>query len=203
MKPYIVALSGGIASGKSTVEKLFAQLGVPIVDADIIAHQVVAKGQPALAAIARHFGEHLLQADGSLNRSQLRQLIFNDESQRQWLNQLLHPIINQQTQQQFAQVKQPYLLWVVPLLVENNLQKSADRVLIITTDPAIQLERLQKRDNIDKSLAEKMLSSQASNLARLAVADDIIDNNQDLSSLTEKVQRLHKQYLQLSQARPL
>lgn len=118
---YIVALTGGIGSGKSTVANAFANLGVPLVDADIIARQVVEPGTSALAAIASRYGENILQQDGSLNRAALRQKIFSEQQEKAWLNSLLHPLIQQETQRQLAGIDQPYALWVVPLLVENGL----------------------------------------------------------------------------------
>ncbi|QIQ21835.1 dephospho-CoA kinase [Zophobihabitans entericus] len=195
---YIVALTGGIASGKSTVEKLFARLGVPIVDADIIARQVVEKGTVALQKITEHFGDGILHTDGSLNRAKLRTIIFSHEAERLWLNQLLHPIIQQETLRQFEQIKAPYLLWVNPLLIENNLQFCANRVLLIDVKPEIQISRLKNRDNITEDLAKNMISSQASNTVRRLHADDIIENNYSTEELTALVNTLHAKYLELS-----
>ena len=193
--PYIVALSGGIASGKSTIANLFAQLGVPIIDADVIARQVVQIGTEAYKLIVKHFSQEILLSNNELDRSQLREIIFNNDHERLWLNNLLHPIIQEQTQIQIAQQTAAYVIWVVPLLVENNLHNFADRVLMVDTPEQLQLERLIQRDNIDKSLAQKMISSQISSKKRLAYADDIIVNNGDLTSLTAQVNKLHHQYL--------
>ncbi len=193
--PYIVALSGGIASGKSTIANLFAQLGVPIIDADVIARQVVQIGTEAYKLIVKHFSQEILLPNNELDRSQLREIIFNNDHERLWLNNLLHPIIQEQTQIQIAQQTAAYVIWVVPLLVENNLHNFADRVLMVDTPEQLQLERLIQRDNIDKSLAQKMISSQISSKKRLTYADDIIVNNGDLTSLTAQVNKLHQQYL--------
>ena len=193
--PYIVALSGGIASGKSTIANLFAQLGVPIIDADVIARQVVQIGTEAYKLIVKHFSQEILLPNNELDRSQLREIIFNNDHERLWLNNLLHPIIQEQTQIQIAQQTAAYVIWVVPLLVENNLHNFADRVLMVDTPEQLQLERLIQRDNIDKSLAQKMISSQISSKKRLTYADDIIVNNGDLISLTAQVNKLHQQYL--------
>ena len=125
---YIVALSGGIASGKTTIANLFAQLGVPIIDADVIARQVVAIGTSALTQIVKHFSQEILLANGELDRSQLREIIFNNDHERLWLNNLLHPIIAQETQKQFAEQTAPYVIWVVPLLIENNLHQLRTQV---------------------------------------------------------------------------
>ncbi|MCX8583581.1 MULTISPECIES: dephospho-CoA kinase [unclassified Gilliamella] len=192
---YIVALSGGIASGKSTIAHLFAQLGVPIIDADIIARQVVEVGTPALEQITKHFSQEILLENGELDRSQLREIIFNNDHERLWLNNLLHPIIAQETQKQFAQQTKPYVIWVVPLLIENNLHQLADRVLMIDIPEALQLERLINRDRISESLAKKMVATQVCLTDRLAFADDIIVNDGDLESLKIQVDNLHKQYL--------
>ncbi|MCX8663050.1 dephospho-CoA kinase [Gilliamella sp. B2911] len=192
---YIVALSGGIASGKSTIAHLFAQLGVPIIDADIIARQVVEVGTPALEQITKHFSQEILLENGELDRGQLREIIFNNDHERLWLNNLLHPIIAQETQKQFAQQTNPYVIWVVPLLIENNLHQLADRVLMIDIPEALQLERLINRDRISESLAKKMIATQVCLTDRLAFADDIIVNDGDLESLKIQVDNLHKQYL--------
>ncbi|NUA43555.1 Dephospho-CoA kinase [Dickeya solani] len=128
---YIVALTGGIGSGKSTVAQGFATLGATIVDADVIARQVVAPGQPALTAIVEYFGLEILQPDGALNRSALRERIFSSPEDKRWLNALLHPLIQQETRRQLAAVTTPYALWVVPLLVENQLQGQAQRILVV------------------------------------------------------------------------
>ena len=129
--PYIVALSGGIASGKSTIANLFAQLGVPIIDADVIARQVVEIGTDAYKVIVKHFSQEILLPNNEIDRSQLRDIIFNNDHERLWLNNLLHPIIQEQTQIQIAQQTVAYVIWVVPLLVENNLHNLADRVLMV------------------------------------------------------------------------
>ncbi|MCX8650091.1 dephospho-CoA kinase [Gilliamella sp. B2776] len=193
--PYIVALSGGIASGKSTIANLFAQLGVPIIDADVIAKQVVQIGTDAYKQIVKHFSQEILLPNNELDRSQLREIIFNNDHERLWLNNLLHPIIQEQTQIQIAQQTTAYVIWVVPLLVENNLHHYADKVLMVDTPEQLQLERLIQRDNIDKLLAQKMISSQISSQKRLTYADDIIVNNGDLTLLTAQVNKLHQQYL--------
>lgn len=193
--PYVVALSGGIASGKSTIANLFDKFGVPIIDADIIARQVVQIGSDAFNQIVKHFSQEILLANGELDRSQLREIIFNNDHERLWLNHLLHPIIQQETQKQIAMQSATYVIWVVPLLVENNLHTLADRVLIIDTPVSLQLARLVKRDNISESLAKKMILSQVSLQKRLSYADDIIVNDGNLASLTAQVNQLHQQYL--------
>lgn len=197
--PYIVALSGGIASGKTTVANLFAQLGVPVVDADIIARQLVEPGSLALQHLISHFGSQILLPSGELNRAKLREIIFRSDKERQWLNQYLHPLIQQETQRQISQLNAPYVLWVVPLLIENNLQSLANRIVIIDTPEEIQQNRLQLRDNIDKNLARNMILSQTTNEKRLSYADDIINNNNQIADLKVQVENLHNMYLKLSQ----
>ena len=187
---YIVALTGGIGSGKSTVADAFSRLGIKIIDADIIARQVVEPGTPALKAIEDHFGQSILTADGTLNRRQLRERIFADASEKHWLNALLHPIIHQETQRQIAAANSPYVVWVVPLLVENQLQKRADRVLVVDVSPETQIQRTMTRDHVSREHAEQILGAQ-----RLAVADDVINNNGAPDAIASDVARLHSQYL--------
>ena len=192
---YTVALTGGIGSGKTTVANAFSRLGVNVVDADIIARQVVAPGTPALTAISAHFGTDIINADGSLNRRLLRERIFSSPAEKSWLNALLHPLIHQETQRQLAQTTSPYALWVVPLLVENQLQSKADRVLVIDVAPEIQISRTMERDGVTREHAEHILAAQATREARLAVADDIIDNNGAPDAVASDVARLHAAYL--------
>ncbi|MEQ9773121.1 dephospho-CoA kinase [Pectobacterium jejuense] len=195
---YIVALTGGIGSGKSTVADEFAKLGATIVDADIIARQVVEPGEPALDAIRLRFGDAMLNTDGSLNRAALRQQIFSSPEEKQWLNNLLHPLIQQETQTQFQAASAPYILWVVPLLVENGLQQRAQRVLVVDVGKETQLARTLARDGISQQQAENILAAQATREQRLAYADDIIDNSRCPNELAPQVAELHRQYLELA-----
>jgi|SRR5471030_469545 dephospho-CoA kinase len=195
---YIVALTGGIGSGKSTVADSFARHGVSIIDADIIARQVVEPGEPALDALAQHFGQQIIEPEGSLNRAALRECIFSEPAEKEWVNQLLHPLIHAKTKQLFAAAKTPYVLWVVPLLVENGLQSQANRVLVVDVDEHTQLTRTMQRDGITRQQAEKILSAQASRQQRLACADDIIDNNGGAETLEPHVASLHSRYLELA-----
>ncbi len=195
---YIVALTGGIGSGKSTVANAFADLGVPLVDADIISRQVVQPGTEALKAIANHFGPTILHDDGTLNRTLLRQNIFTDPQQKTWLNNLLHPLIHKETQRQLSYGDAAYYLWVVPLLVENNITHLANRVLVVDVDPEEQIQRTIKRDNISRRQAESILAAQASREERLSKADDIITNHDGETNITTKVFKLHQLYLTLA-----
>lgn len=196
--PYTVALTGGIGSGKSTIAKAFAALGVPVIDADVIAREVVEPGSPALQQIAARHGDTILTEQGALNRARLRTLIFQLPEEKAWLNNLLHPLINARTQQLKALTKAPYVLWVVPLLVENNLQRQADRVLVVDVDRATQLARTMQRDGIDLQQANNILSAQATREARLAVADDVITNSGAPDDVLPQVAALHQRYLALA-----
>ena len=195
---YTVALTGGIGSGKSTVANAFANLGINVIDADVIARQVVEPGTPALQAIVERFGPEILMVDGSLNRRLLRERIFAHEADKTWLNAKLHPLIQQETQQQIQRATSPYILWVVPLLVENKLWHRADRVLVVDVSPQTQLQRTIQRDKVSETQAKQILAAQATREARLAVADDIIDNNGTPDAIAAEVARLHASYLELA-----
>lgn len=200
---HIIGLTGGIGSGKSTIAAMFAEYGVPIVDADIVAREVVEKGSPLLAQIAEHFGEHLLTNDGELDRAALRQIVFNEPAQTEWLNQLLHPAIRERMLQQLQNQTAPYVLWVVPLLIENNLTEYCQRVLVIDVSEQTQLQRAMLRDNSNLEQIKKIMRAQVSREQRLANADDVINNdrtlNQSEADLRRQVADLHQKYLALGQ----
>ncbi|ELY5849459.1 dephospho-CoA kinase [Cronobacter turicensis] len=195
---YTVALTGGIGSGKSTVADAFAHLGVTVVDADIIARQVVEPGTPGLNAIIGHFGPTICLPDGTLNRRALREIIFSSPQEKAWLNGLLHPLIHQQTQAEMTRAASAYVLWVVPLLLENQLHSKANRVLVVDVTPETQIQRTMQRDGVSREHAELILNAQVSREARLAVADDVIDNNGSPDTIALDVSHLHKRYLQLA-----
>jgi len=195
---YTVALTGGIGSGKSTVADAFFRLGIYVIDADILARQVVEPGTPALAAIAEYFGPQILTSEGALNRRALRERVFAHPDDKSWLNALLHPLIQQETQRQFAQATSPYVLWVVPLLVENKLYQRADRVLVVDVSRDTQLHRTMQRDQVSREHAENILAAQATREERLAVADDVINNNGTPDAIASDVARLHALYLKLA-----
>lgn len=201
--PYIIGLTGGIGSGKSTIADLFRDLGVPLIDADIVARQVVEKGSPLLAQIADHFGEQILTETGELDRAALRQVIFSSEEAKNWLNNLLHPAIRHEMLRQLEQTHAPYVLWVVPLLIENHLSEFCDRVLVVDVEPEIQLERAAKRDQSKIEVIKNIMAAQVDRPTRLQFADDVIENNRPLSEnlahLTQQVARLHQMYLTLAQ----
>ncbi|WP_454010268.1 dephospho-CoA kinase [Aeromonas sp. Marseille-Q7275] len=193
---YVVAITGGIGSGKTTVANQFAALGIEVVDADLIARDVVAPGTPALAAITSHFGPEMLTGQGQLDRRALRERIFSDPAAKSWLNALLHPIIRSEMLRQCAAVSSPYCLLVVPLLVENRLTELADRVLVIDVDEATQIERTCRRDGVSREQAQAILASQASRSERLAMADDVLDNQSGTTeTIRERILALHETYL--------
>ncbi|MEZ8113811.1 dephospho-CoA kinase [Vibrio splendidus] len=195
----IIGLSGGIASGKTTVANLFNEhFNIDIVDADIVAREVVAVGSDGLKQITDHFGEAILLEDGALNRSKLRELIFSDPTEKQWLNDLLHPMIRNKIDSYLSKVTSPYGLLVAPLLVENQMQSMADRVLIVDVPTEVQIERTMSRDNVSREQVASILKSQASREQRLAVADDVIKNHTKNQELLPQITDLHQKYLAIS-----
>lgn len=196
--PPWIALTGGIASGKSSVANEFAQLGVPVIDLDVLARQVVAPTQPAFTAVVNHFGPAILTAEGQLNRRALRERVFNHPDDKRALEAILHPAIRAAQLALAKQLSGPYQIHVVPLLVEKHSEALYDRVLVVDCPRTTQLQRLIQRDGIPAQLAEDMLAAQADRQTRLACADDILENNGDLSALTPQVAVLHQRYLQLA-----
>lgn len=197
--PYVVGLTGGIGSGKSTIGDLFLALGVPVIDADIIARKVVEKGSPLLAELVSHFGIDVLTEQEELNRAKLREIIFSHPDKKTWLNQLLHPAIRNEMLAQVEQCQQPYVILMVPLLIENNLIHLCDRILVVDVLPETQIERATKRDNHKAEIIRNIIASQVSREKRLSYADDIIDNNKPLEQSLEKIKmqinELHQIYL--------
>ncbi|MBV7415449.1 dephospho-CoA kinase [Aeromonas sp. sif2433] len=193
---YVVAITGGIGSGKTTIANQFAALGIEVIDADLIAREVVEPGTPALTAIASHFGPGILDEQGRLDRRVLRERIFSEPAAKSWLNALLHPLIRSEMLRQCAAASSPYCLLVVPLLVENRLMNLADRVLVIDVDEATQIERTCRRDGVSRAQAEAILAAQASRAERLAVADDVLDNQSGTSeTILARILALHETYL--------
>ncbi|SHH98446.1 dephospho-CoA kinase [Ferrimonas marina] len=199
MSNFIVGLTGGIGSGKTQVSDRFAQLGITVVDTDILAREVVEPGQPAFEAIVERYGDAILQADGKLDRTALRQRVFADEGERQWLNQQTHPRIRQRMLAQCQAAPSSYVVLVVPLLVEGGLDKLVHRVLVVDVPESVQIARTSARDGNDPELVESILKRQASREQRLSAADDIIDNSGDLAQLDGEVQRLHQSYLSMAE----
>ena len=200
-RPLRIGLTGGIASGKSTVTQRFAELGVPVIDADVASRNVVEPGKPGLAQVVQRFGGGILDADGRLDRRALRNLIFEDSSLRQALDAILHPLIRAEMEREAAQATAPYVVIAIPLLVEGgSAGKRVDRVLVVDADETLQIQRLQARDGSSEEQARAILSSQATRAARLSHADDVLLNAGSVAELRQAVDRLHEQYLQLAQS---
>lgn len=195
---FVIGLTGGIASGKTTVANLFHDhFSIDLVDADVVAREVVEAGSKGLKALTEHFGETILQADGNLDRAALRARIFTNEQEKQWVNNLLHPMIRERMQHQLASSTSPYTLLVVPLLIENQLQSMADRVLVVDVIEQTQIYRTMTRDGVPESQVRSILKAQADRKTRLMYADDVIDNNTDNAQLLSQVTELHQKYLAL------
>ena len=197
-----IGLTGGIASGKSTVAEHFRELGAAIVDTDVIAREIVRPGSPALQHIRRQFGDAVVAADGSLDRAAMRAVVFADSDKRQALEAILHPRIRDETLRQAASARGPYQLIVVPLLADSPLKDSMDRILVVDCDPEIQLKRLLQRDVETEQQARRIIAAQVSREQRLAIADDVIDNNGSLDSTLEQVDALHRDFLQQATRQP-
>jgi dephospho-CoA kinase len=195
-----VGLTGGIASGKSTAAKFFGALGVPILDSDSIAREVVEPGQPPLERLVERFGRGILTPDGHLDRPALRDIVFSDPKARADLENLTHPAIGAALEARSATAGGPYQILVIPLLVEKNLRAHVDRVLVVDCDEELQIRRLHARDGSTRAQAQAILGVQASRAARLRAADDVIRNEADMSAVQSQVAALHARYLQL--ARP-
>ena len=196
-----VGLTGGIGSGKSTVCQLFADLGVAIVDADVVARQLVEPGQPALAKLATAFGTSILNRDGSLNRAELRQLAFADTQHKQKLNAIMHPLIHDEIEAQVARLQVPYCILAIPLLLEAQKSYNVNRVLVVDCPEHLQLQRVMARDQVSQEQVLAIIAAQASRQQRLTAADDVIENTASTSRLAEQVKILHNSYLLLATAR--
>jgi dephospho-CoA kinase len=193
-----IGLTGGIASGKSTVGDRFQELGVPVIDADVASRAVVGLGTTGLIQVARRFGQGVLSATGELNRAALRELIFDDIKARQDLEGILHPLIRTYMEEHAAVALGPYLVMAIPLLVEQGRPHDrVDRVLVIDVDEAVQIHRVMARDGSSMAHAHAILASQASRAARLQAADDVIANTGSVTDLRHSVDRLHENYLRL------
>lgn len=200
--PWILGLTGGIGSGKSAAAEHFTRLGVHLVDADHAARWVVEPGRPALARIAEHFGPQVLQADGQLDRGALRQLIFQDEQQRRWLESLLHPLIGEEIRSYLARAESPYAILVSPLLIESGQHHMTQRVLVVDVPEHLQLQRTMARDQASEEQIKAILSAQAKRDERLRYAHDVLQNDRDPAWLRSEVERLHHFYLTLRGGRP-
>ena len=199
--PLRIGLTGSIASGKSTVADLFADLGVPVIDTDVIARDVVARGEPALAEIRAAFGPGVIAADGTLDRAAMRRLVFGDNAVRRRLEAILHPKIGKAAREQADAAGGAYQVIVVPLLVGSPLRGFVDRVLVVDCDEETQVTRLLARDAESEEQARRILAAQSSRTERLAIADDVISNDGGLDAVREQVRILHRRYLVIAAGR--
>ncbi|HEC19998.1 MAG TPA: dephospho-CoA kinase [Gammaproteobacteria bacterium] len=201
----IIGLTGGIGSGKSTVSQYFAELGVPVIDADQLTRQLVEPGQPALQEIFEQLGHELLTVEGELDRAQLRRRIFAHPEQRQTLEAILHPRAREAAEQQLSVLRASspppdYVILSVPLLIESGWSDLVDRVLVVDTPPELQRQRASQRDGLDAEQIDAVMQTQVDRDTRLAAADDVIHNDSDLATLRKQVEALHRQYLQLARS---
>ncbi|MEM7563797.1 MAG: dephospho-CoA kinase [Pseudomonadota bacterium] len=194
-----IGLTGGIASGKTTIANLFQDLGVPVIDTDIISRELLQPNEIAYQQVIAHFSNDIVDDNHQINRAKLRQLVFSNNAEKQWLERMLHPLIYQRCHDWLRQQSQSqYVMVVVPLLFETNFQSLVDRVLAVDCNKALQISRLLNRDSIDENLANSMLNQQLNNEDRIARAHDTIVNETDMPSLKEKVLELHQKYLLLA-----
>lgn len=195
-----VGLTGGIGSGKTAVSDCFAALGVPVIDTDLIAREVVEPGQPALAEIVAAFGAECVDSSGALRRAVLRQRIFHDAAARQQLEALLHPRIRNLVRTRIAAQSAPYVLVVIPLLVESGMRDLVQRVLLVDVSEEEQMRRVLQRDAVHQLQVRQILNAQATRSQRLAIADEVLVNDGALADLPAKVAALHQHYMQLALA---
>jgi len=195
---YIVGLTGGIGSGKSIVSELFAKLGVPVIDTDVIAHKLTVRDQPAFEQIVATFGERILTPQGDLDRGQLRELVFDNNDQRLVLESILHPLIKQSVLEQIHGLHAAYCIVVVPLLVEKGWQSLVDRILVVDASETEQRQRVKTRNALPDDQIDAIMRQQATRDQRLSQADDVIINNETLSHVEMQVQKLHLKYLELA-----
>lgn len=193
---WVLGLTGGIGCGKTAVSNMLAELGLTIVDADIVARQVVEPGTEGLNAIVKHFGTDILNEHGALNRSELRARIFSNAKQKAWLNALLHPLIRTKLITDLKNAQSDYVVLVAPLLFENQLDSYCDRTLLIDVPVEIQITRTTKRDNISTEQAKQIIDAQMSRENKQQKADDILNNNRNLNDVKQDLLKLHKYYLQ-------
>jgi len=194
-----IGLTGGIASGKSTVERRLTELGVPVINADDSARAVVARGQPGLAAVIARFGNGVLTRDGELDRAAVRNLIFQSPEKRRDLEAILHPLIREHMKQQTLTATGPYLVLSIPLLVEGGASRDRiDRILVVDADESHQVQRLMSRDSVSAEQARSILAAQASRADRLKAADDVLVNSGSVPELRQAVDQLHQRYLEMA-----
>jgi dephospho-CoA kinase len=195
-----IGLTGGIASGKTTVANMFADCGASIIDTDVIARDLVRPGTSSLAEIRRQFGDGVISGDGSLDRAALRKIVFDDEASRIDLENILHPRIREVVMRSSALVDGPYQIIVVPLLIESPLRDFVDRIVVVDCDAEIQLKRLLSRDSETPEQAKRIIAAQSSRQSRIDIADDIITNDGRIDDTRKQVDALHRYYLKMAES---
>ena len=201
MGNFVVGLTGGIGSGKTAVTDRFTQLGILVVDADVASRVVVEPGQPALDSIKDHFGAAIILKDGNMDRALMREIVFKDPGEKTWLEQLLHPLINEQIERDLEACTTPYSMLVSPLLIEIGQTRFTHRALVVDVPVEVQIQRTVARDNNSEEQVRAIINAQLSREARLEEADDVIVNDGDFAKLDLDINGLHDQYLQLAEER--
>ena len=194
----VITLTGGIGSGKSTVARIFAELGAPVIDADLVAREVVEPGSPMLAEIASAFGPEVLDGAGNLRRDTLREMVFGDPAARRRLEAIMHPRIREIMEQRLSGLHAPYAILVIPLLLETGQTDLGDRTLVVDLPESLQIERVRQRDHLEEARIRTILAAQCDRSTRLSAADDVIDNRGDPAGLRDQVEKLHQRYLALT-----
>ncbi|HLB56153.1 MAG TPA: dephospho-CoA kinase [Coxiellaceae bacterium] len=197
-KTICIGLTGGIGSGKTTAANTFKKLNVPIIDADGIARHITQKNEMAYEKIVTHFGKKILNNNHDIDRAKLRELIFENKIEKEWLEDLLHPMIRKIMKDAIEKIKSPYCICIIPLLAESTGIDFIDRVLVIDTPVEMQLVRAKKRDDVTEIAIQKIIDSQSNQAARIKIAHDVLSNTGDIAALEEKIMQLHQQYLRLS-----
>ncbi|AZZ99552.1 dephospho-CoA kinase [Pseudoalteromonas sp. R3] len=200
MAKWILGLTGGIGAGKTTVSDFLNRLGIVVVDADIVAREVVEPGSDGLAAIVTHFGEQILTTEGTLDRQALRETIFSDEKEKLWLNTLLHPMIREQLLAQLTRAQSDYVILSAPLLFENGLEQYCDKTLLVDVPVEVQIARTCKRDNSQRQQIERIIEAQMSRADKRDKADFILDNDQPIEAMHKQLNTLHQTFLQQAAA---
>ncbi|NVK25369.1 MAG: dephospho-CoA kinase [Gammaproteobacteria bacterium] len=198
---FIVGVTGGIGAGKSAATDLFEKLGISVVDADIVAREVVTPGQPALQKIVEAFGEQILLSNGTLNRAKLREIIFSNENCKRQLNDIMFPAIREELLYQLSNADSPYVILSAPLLLENGLESYTDRVLVVDVPESIQITRASSRDGVNNEQIKSIIQNQINREQRLEKANDVIDNSHSLDDLSRQVENYHQQYLTLARGK--
>ena len=191
----IIGLTGGIGSGKTAVSDIFEKLGIGVVDADLASRVVVEKGKPSLEEIVKHFGQGILSEEGELDRAKLREIIFNSDEEKNWLESLLHPVIAKQIQEELKASSSPYTILVSPLLLETNQKDFCNKVLVVDVPVETQIERTLKRDGVSLEQVQSIIKAQISRDKRLELADEVIVNDKNLEDLQLAVCKLHQQFI--------